>query len=358
MTEPARARRKGFQLILNHRTVSILGTLIFTVAWCASSCAQEVLTSIVANAVFVSDSDHSDSDNDLSVDESEASDLDADNDEDDRFPGALLLCGGGPLPQALLEIFFHCGSREQGQLVVIPSASRLADSGDFSQGVNLWEAFHWKSINVLHALDRAQAEAEEFAELLRTATAVWISGGDQSRLSELYQGTAVERELRNVIMRGGVVGGTSAGSAIASRVMISGGATKPELSQGLDLLPNAIIDQHFSQRSRFERLANAVAEHPDRIGIGIDESTGILVKHKAAKVVGDGAVYVYAKQNRPVSVVRPVSAEIRTQTDSSAAVQAIPTVATSRQDLRPLMFSNGQTIRNKRGPLLPIEGKQ
>ncbi len=81
--------------------------------------------------------------------------------------------------------------------------------------------------------------------------------------------------------------------------MISGGRQQPVIANGLDLLPGAIIDQHFSQRQRYERLASAVQQHPDRVGIGIDESTGLVVSQKRARVLGAGSVYVYhASKNR------------------------------------------------------------
>lgn len=208
--------------------------------------------------------------------------------------GALLLCGGGPLPETLLDKFFELGQAQRGSLVIIPSASSFADGGDFSYTLDQWKQFPWANIRVLHARDRQEIEKNsDFVKPLEEATAVWISGGDQRRLAERYLGTPVETALKNVVTRGGIVGGTSAGSAIASRVMISGGRQQPVIADGLDLLPGAIIDQHFSQRKRYERLAYAVKQHPDRVGIGIDESTGLVVSKKQARVLGAGAVYVY-----------------------------------------------------------------
>jgi cyanophycinase len=266
-----------------------------------------------------------------------------------QSPGTLLLCGGGQLPQSLLDLFHQHGQGEQGKLVVIPTASRLADAGDNSYALATWSQFKWASVDILHAFDRAQAEVEEFANTLKDATAVWMSGGDQQRLAQRYQGTAVEREIRNVMLRGGVVGGTSAGSAIASRVMISGGQKQPTLADGLDLLPNSIIDQHFSQRKRFERLASAVANHPDRVGIGIDESTGLLVNHKRAQVVGNGSVYVYAN-SRPMKIIRveePILSEASNQSEvfDDAAIS-------STISLRPLRVSSGEAMESEEFPLL------
>lgn len=260
-------------------------------------------------------------------------------------PGTLLLCGGGPLPNSVLELFFTHGRGEEGKLVIIPTASRLADAGDNSFALGTWSQFKWASVDILHAFDRAQAEVEDFANTLKSATAVWISGGDQRRLAERYQGTAVETEIRNVMMRGGVVGGTSAGSAIATRVMISGGQTQPQLANGLDLLPNAIIDQHFSQRKRFERLASAVADHPDRMGIGIDESTGLLVNDKRAQVVGAGAVYVYANSNRAMKIVRLNDAQ-----EDGLPANVAPEV--ERLPVRPLRIASGDAMESEEFPLL------
>src|SRR5690606_9814305 len=101
------------------------------------------------------------------------------------------------------------------------------------------------AVEILHTRDRAVADTPEFTEPLRRATAVWLSGGAQSRLAEAYGGTAVEREILAVLARGGAVGGTSAGAAIQSPTMIAGGNPVPEIAQGFALLPGTIVDQHF-----------------------------------------------------------------------------------------------------------------
>jgi cyanophycinase len=207
--------------------------------------------------------------------------------------GCLLLCGGGVLPDSILDTFYDCGKASHGTLVVIPTASAFADMGDYNRWLQFWANHAWGQVEVVHAKDRQQAASDSFLDMLKRATAVWIAGGDQGRLAERYLDTPVEKELQNVLKRGGVIGGTSAGSAIASKVMIAGGYTQPRLQNGIDLLPNTIIDQHFSQRVRYKRLAQAVAAHPSRVGVGIDESTALLVSCKRAQVVGNGAVYVF-----------------------------------------------------------------
>jgi cyanophycinase len=209
--------------------------------------------------------------------------------------------------------FFERGQGQQGTLVIIPTASPRSDSGDHSRHLALWKDYAWKEIRMVHAGDRGAASGPSIREAFQDATAVWIAGGDQSRLWERFQGTDTLRELTRLWDRGGIVGGTSAGAAIVSRTMISGGVTQPKLANGWGLLPNLIVDQHFSQRGRFERLARAVALHPNQIGVGLDESTGLMMDANGLAVLGTGAVYWYAAEtgsspNGDSSQGKPVAA--------------------------------------------------
>src|SRR5206468_722813 len=102
------------------------------------------------------------------------------------------------------------------------------------------------------------------------ATAVWMGGGDQSRLAAAYRGTAVERELKNVLRRGGVIGGSSAGAAVMSSIMITGGNPEAQVDTGFGLLPGFVIDQHFHNRNRLARLRGVLAKNPEYLGLGID----------------------------------------------------------------------------------------
>jgi cyanophycinase len=204
----------------------------------------------------------------------------------------MLLCGGNAMPNSILKTFYEKGGHSLGRLAIIPTASLRADSGDFSLSLAVWKEFAWGAIDIAHAHSREAASDASVLDVIRNATAVWIAGGDQQRLVDRYQNTPVHEELRNLIRRGGVLGGTSAGAAIVSQIMIAGGITQPVVTEGWGLLPDLIIDQHFSQRARFERLARAVGQHPDRVGIGIDESTAILLDQAGIRVLGNGAAYV------------------------------------------------------------------
>jgi cyanophycinase len=148
------------------------------------------------------------------------------------------------------------------------------------------------SATLLHTRSRARADEPGFARPLEQATAVWFSGGDQSRVTAAYLGTAVETALRGVLERGGVIGGTSAGAALMSRVMITGGQGKASVGTGFDFLPGAVVDQHALRRNRINRLLGVLAEHPELAGVAIDEATALVVRRGRWQVVGNSYVVV------------------------------------------------------------------
>jgi len=215
----------------------------------------------------------------------------------EMFRGTLLLCGGGVIPLPIREEFYKLGKGTEGTLVLIPTASPRSDAGDFSMWIDFWSSFRWKSVDVIHVADRQGAFDSSLVETIRKATAVWLSGGEQQRLSERYVGTPVEKELHALLERGGIVGGTSAGAAIASSNMIASGAIEPQFAAGFQFLPSLIIDQHFTQKNRHGRLLKALEAYPNRIGLGIDESTGVFVNKDESRVVGDGGVFLLKKDS-------------------------------------------------------------
>jgi cyanophycinase len=215
--------------------------------------------------------------------------------------GSLVICGGGELPEEALDRFVELACGEQGKLVVIPTAGTDKGIADQAATIEQWTARGIGSVTVLHTRDRDVADSEEFVKPLEDATAVWFRGGQQSRLAEAYVGTATETAILEVFRRGGVIGGTSAGAAIQSRVMIQSGNPVPKITTGFDLLPGVIIDQHFLYRNRFTRLQTAIRNHPDRIGVGIDEDTAVLFCQGQCHVLGDSYVTLITTAEKPVS---------------------------------------------------------
>jgi cyanophycinase len=205
----------------------------------------------------------------------------------DVHPALKLFVGGGALQEPMYNEFLKLTGPD-AKLVVIPTASK--SDIDEEEIQKLWQSRGFQEISILHTNDREVASSAEFSLPLKTATAVWFNGGSQHRIADAYIGTTVEKELYRLLQRGGVIGGSSAGAAIQSRVMISGGDKQPEISTGLELLPGAIIDQHFLKRNRLSRLTEAIKTHPELIGLGIDEGTAIVVCDNEYRIVGNSYV--------------------------------------------------------------------
>jgi cyanophycinase len=211
-----------------------------------------------------------------------------------RAKGSLLVGGGGRLPDAVYRRFVELAGGKAGRLVLIPTASEddswLNNKEEVTAYVDDWKDEGIDSVTILHTRERGQADRPDFALPLTVATGVWLGGGDQALLEKAYVGTLVEKEIYGVLARGGIVGGSSAGAAIQSRVMIRCGDELPEIGTGFDLVPAAIVDQHFLMRNRVNRLFEAVRRFPDRIGIGIDEQTAVLIRDGRLEVLGDSYV--------------------------------------------------------------------
>lgn len=211
--------------------------------------------------------------------------------------GALVIVGGGVLPETIRDRFLELGGGEKARLVVIPTATRKVDAGletigSYTYWGSLAKARKVASVSFLHTRKRDEANTPAFVKPITEASAVWFPGGDQSLLVEAYHGTAVEREVRNVLARGGVVGGTSAGAAVMSELMIRSGNPVAEVGNGFGLLSGLVVDQHFNERNRLPRLLGVLAKYPQFLGLGIDEQTGVIVHEQSITVLGNKNVRV------------------------------------------------------------------
>jgi cyanophycinase len=201
--------------------------------------------------------------------------------------GSLVICGGGRIPDAVYDEFIRLAGGTRARLVVIPSASAYSDTAAVRDRYAAWNDYQPRSLDILDAKSRSQADTSAFANALADATGVWFGGGMQSRLCDLYAGTRVEVALHAVLERGGVIGGTSAGAAVMSQTMIeSGVGDGVHLDRGLGFLSSTIVDQHFTQRNRHTRLLSALGQHPDQIGLGVDEGTAVFVSGNHLRVLG------------------------------------------------------------------------
>jgi|GEM_PF-1796074 len=209
--------------------------------------------------------------------------------------GTLMICGGGHLPDAIRAEFCKLAGGPKANIVVIPTATSNANHPEYlAELLEDWKATKVNSVQLLHTRSRETANDPDFVEPLAQATGVWMTGGDQCYLTDAYLGTAVQAGLREVLNRGGVVAGTSAGAAVMSGVMITGGQTKADVGQGFDFIEGAIIDQHFLKRNRMDRLIGVLAAHPNLVGLGIDEGTALLVNVRDHQISVLGDSYVVA----------------------------------------------------------------
>jgi cyanophycinase len=214
--------------------------------------------------------------------------------------GTLLLAGGGDLHgTGVLERFVELAGGPDAHIVVIPTAA--ADSTfDLSwEGLDALRAAGAGRLTVLHTRDRTVANSERFVSTLREADAVWISGGRQGRFVDAYLGTRTHRELNAVLSRGGVLGGSSAGASLMASYLVRGGVETNEVlmvpgyEEGLAFLRNVAVDQHVIARDRVTDLLVVLNEHPELLGIGLDEGTAIVVRGDLAEVVGRSSVIVF-----------------------------------------------------------------
>jgi cyanophycinase len=200
--------------------------------------------------------------------------------------------------RAILARFAQLCGGPEARVVVVPTASVLPDTGARYQEV--FGALGVPETRVLEVQQRQDAENPAVEELLQWATGVFLTGGNQLRLSTILGGTVVARTIRRVNARGVHVAGTSAGAAFVSEHMIAFGkegatplAGQATLAAGLGLTNRIIVDQHFTQRDRLGRLLSALAYNPFAIGIGLDEDTGAFIDpDNRLEVVGSGGITV------------------------------------------------------------------
>ena len=231
--------------------------------------------------------------------------------------GSLFIIGGGSRPASMVKrIVKESKIDNGGYAIILPMASAEPDSS-FYYARKQFEELGLTNI-FKQVYDSSSHSTEQKLDSLRNARLIYIPGGDQDRFMKAIAGTPAAEAILENYRNGGMIAGTSAGAAVMSREMITGTELKHpeyhstfrnleennlELKPGLGMLKNAIIDQHFVKRSRYNRLLTAVIENPEIVGIGIDESTAILVKGNEAEVVGESQVVVFSnpKSSKKVS---------------------------------------------------------
>jgi cyanophycinase len=221
------------------------------------------------------------------------------NDGDQR--GYIIPIGGGEdkgLDPAILTRFVELSGGDKADIVVLPTASKLEDTGPLYEDV--FNKIGVANVSSIPISSREDCNNPEFSERCENASGIFITGGNQLRLSTILGGTAVARTIRTINARGVPVAGTSAGASIMSEHMMAGGDSDQGpsdggaiLAPGLGLTNAAVIDQHFSERYRLGRLLSAIALNPFLLGMGIDENTAAFIgPNGTVDILGSGTVTI------------------------------------------------------------------
>jgi cyanophycinase len=240
--------------------------------------------------------------------------------------GTLVVVGGGSLEgTGILEKFIQLAGGPDASFVIVPTAggNRNQDGTvrEYKEAdiVAPWLKRGIKNVRMLHTHDPKVADTEAFAAVLRTANAVWFTGGRQWSIVDSYMNTLTYREFHNVLARGGVIGGSSAGATIQGDYLVRGAIAGPEImmtpekehERGFNFLRRTAIDQHLNTRNRWDDLIPVIQKMPELLGLGLSEGTAIIVAGDRFEVVGKWKVAVhdstrlYQPWEKPYFVLSP-----------------------------------------------------
>lgn len=201
---------------------------------------------------------------------------------------------------SILTAFFESAGGTAASIGIIPCASREPSVvGD--RYYQIFQGMGAQQVQVMDIRHPNECDEERWLEILGNCSGIFVTGGDQLRLCSLIGGSKLLQNIKQGVSRGQLVlAGTSAGAAMMGEKMIAGGSSGEspnrslvDLADGLGIVPELLVDQHFHNRNRMARLMSALAAHPDKLGIGIDEDTCAAMDGKGTfRVLGNGTITV------------------------------------------------------------------
>ena len=265
-----------------------------------------------------------------------------------------MIVGGGDTPTDVQERFVAlAGGPGKARIAILPMASTEYDE----EAKEVTDDFQKLDAEVqLLNLSSTDVRDETSLKLLEGFTGYWFTGGDQSRLSSVLVGSAALAVMASRYEKGAAIGGTSAGASVMSSVMLTGGWRRPrsaeemellniakgmmEVSQGFGFIKGAIVDQHFVTRARYNRLISAVLDHPQLIGVGIDDDTALLVRPDGVwEVLGSNYVKIFdARRARVIEDAGPMAKA------SDIRMHVLPAGSTFNAKNRKVTFLGGGDV--------------
>ncbi len=212
--------------------------------------------------------------------------------------GSLVIVGGGMRDLSILQEFAELAGGLDARIVVIPTAGGAEHYDEYWQGLAQFRAAGLSNLQLIHTYDRDEADTREFAQAIHDAQGVWFPGGRQWRLADSYLHTEVHDALIELLNRGGVIGGSSAGATILGSYLARGDTASNTImmgdhEEGFGFIENIAIDQHLLRRNRQFDLLEIIAAKPELLGIGLDEDTAIVVRNSRFRVIGKSYVVIY-----------------------------------------------------------------
>lgn len=216
--------------------------------------------------------------------------------------GSLILIGGGHLGEEIIQEFKEQAGGDTARIVVIPTALDDESLGNKETSFQKMKTYFKKAgftdITILHTRDSSRANNPGFIKPLKKATGIYFYGGRQWRIADGFLDTKAHQEMFNLLDRGGVIAGSSAGATIQGSYLARGDTKTNQImmgdhEEGLGFISNVAVDQHIIARNRQFDMFDILKEKPHLLGIGLDESTAIVVNGNTFEVIGESYVAIY-----------------------------------------------------------------
>ncbi len=217
------------------------------------------------------------------------------------YRNGTLINGGGGDDDLIVNEFRKYAGGDSAKIVVIPTAlpdDYLQKDSSFYELENYFKKYRFDDITILHTRDSSQANDDNFIEPLKTATGIFFTGGRQWRIADGFLNTKAHEKMFELLDRGGVIAGSSAGATIQGSYLARGDTKNNQIMMGdhetgFGFITNISIDQHVLARNRQFDMFDILKNRPELLGVGIDENTAIIVQGDTLEVIGNGYVLIY-----------------------------------------------------------------